>query len=75
MLDPRIGSEEPSTLQVLISQGQKVEVIVADSDGVFTIFYNADKGRLSVTADMPDATGREGVIYLELFNKIEGGGK
>jgi hypothetical protein len=38
--DERIGTKDPNTFQVLISQGQRVEVIVADSDGVIVVDYN-----------------------------------
>jgi hypothetical protein len=38
--DERIGTKDPNTTQVLISQGQKVEIIVADSDGLIVVDYN-----------------------------------
>lgn len=67
--DPRCMHQPVAPMVVLIHPGQTVVVRVADSDGEFAIHYGKD--RLTVGADMPDATGREGIIYEEKFGPSE----
>lgn len=56
-------------MKIQIFAGDQIEVVVADSDGTFTIAYDVDGSRkLTVSADMPDTTGREGEIYCEDFS-------
>lgn len=50
---------------IIIKQGESVDIQLADTDGCFTITYS-DRD-LIVTADMPDPSGRVGVIYHEPY--------
>lgn len=52
-------------MKVEISQGEKIEVSFKDSDERITVSFLDD--RLMVEADLPDSSGREGVIYEELW--------
>lgn len=57
-------------LIVLCGPGQKILVRLNETDGEFTVFYDTKRGRLTVEADLPDTTGRTGVIYEELFGPL-----
>jgi len=50
---------------VEIGQGESVAIRLRDSDGEFIVAYGDDE--VTVTADLPDADGNEGVIYRERF--------
>jgi len=52
-------------MKIVLNPGEKVEVEFADSDGCITVEFG--KNAISVHADLPDAAGREGIIYLEEF--------
>lgn len=54
-------------MKVVLKPGDTLEVELDETDGHFEIKYDVDFGKLEVTADMPDSTGREGVIYSEVF--------
>ena len=59
-------------MKVLIYPGDSLKIEVGDSDGVFFIQYDVERsGQLTITADMPDTTGREGTIYCEDFNELK----
>lgn len=58
-------------VQVTITRGEEVTIAFADTDGEITVAWRED--RLTVTADMPDMTGREGVIYEYVFTLFQGG--
>jgi hypothetical protein len=58
-------------LTVTVPQGEAVLVTLAETDGQFTISYGAPHlgvDTLLIHADMPDSTGREGIIYEEKYN-------
>lgn len=52
-------------MKLILKQGERVEVELADTDGKFVISYG--RSTLRVTSDLPDQKGREGVIYEERF--------
>ncbi len=53
---------------ISLDPGDVARIEIADSDGVFEIRYDKDEnGKLQVWTDMPDSTGRSGVIYEENF--------
>lgn len=52
-------------LVVLLDQFQSVSVRLDGTDGEFTITYAGEE--LKVEADLPDSSGRQGVIYSEKF--------
>ena len=64
-------------MKVELKPGEKIEITFAETDGIFTIEHGAvDKenkkcGFITVTADMPDNNGREGIIYHEQPNWFE----
>jgi hypothetical protein len=51
--------------KVELEPGEQVTVTFKDSDGEITVEFREDA--LLVTADLPDSSGREGVIYEERF--------
>jgi hypothetical protein len=53
-------------MQVVIKKGEAIKVGFLDTDGNITVTYG--KKRLKVHADMPDSSGREKVIYEEIFD-------
>lgn len=53
-------------LKVTLEPGDKVAIAIEGSDGMFTVEYGATN--VTVEADMPDSTGREGVIYDESWS-------
>lgn len=57
-------------LVVLCSEGQSVTVKLDGTDGEFTIFWDEENEKLTVTADMADSYGRIGVIYQEDFSYL-----
>jgi len=52
-------------MQVVLKKGESVKIGLLDADGVITVKYG--EKRLQVHADMPDSTGREKIIYEEIF--------
>jgi hypothetical protein len=59
-------------MQVVIKKGEAVKIGFLDADGVITVTYG--KQRLKVHADMPDSSGREKVIYEEIYgDRVPGG--
>jgi hypothetical protein len=54
-------------MKVLLRPGDVLEVGLVDTDGHFEFRYDVEKGHLTVTSDLPDMQGREGVIYDEVF--------
>lgn len=57
-------------MKVELTPGEMVHVVLADTDGEITVSYGGMKhgtDRLIVHADMPDVSGREGIIYCETF--------
>jgi len=52
-------------MKVTIAKGESLIVNLEGTDGEFIITYG--QSVLSVTADLPDTDGREGVIYSERF--------
>jgi hypothetical protein len=67
--------ERRPQIVVIVPQGSSVRVELADTDGQFVISYadpdyTPEGGEvlgLRVMSDLPDSTGRDGVIYEELF--------
>jgi hypothetical protein len=53
-------------VRVSIGPGEKVKIRLRGTDGEFVISYG--ETALTITADLPDSQGREGVIYSEQFN-------
>lgn len=53
-------------MKVLLSQGESLTVNLEGSDGEFVITWGDND--LTVTADLPDQQGREGVIYHETWH-------
>jgi hypothetical protein len=58
-----------SAFRVVLSQGQRVVVEFEGTDGQIEVDFDSrgDK-KLEVTADIPDTSGRSGVIYCEDFS-------
>lgn len=54
-------------MKILLSPGEKVEIKFAETDGVIEVAFAFNEDSIRVTADMPDSTGRVGVIYEERF--------
>lgn len=55
---------------VTLMPGDVLLVNLHETDGAFTISYDADGNqKLTVHADMPDTEGREGIIYCEDFSQ------
>lgn len=54
-------------MRVVLKPGEQVTISLQDADGEFVVKYG--KNRLTVTVDMPDAEGRAGLIYEELYGK------
>ena len=52
---------------VEIGPGEAVKVVLRDTDGEFVVDYGGDA--ITVETDMPDSTGRGGVIYREEFGE------
>ncbi len=64
------GPSNPiSTFKVELRPGQSVLVTFADTDGEIETSYDHDAVR--VKADLPDSTGREGVIYEETYGTLD----
>lgn len=59
-------------MHISLSQGDRLTVVISDSDGSFTVKYGYnDSEKLTVEADMPDSSGRQGIIYEEDFGPSE----
>ena len=60
-------------MKVVMKPGDKLLVEFENTDGSFEIDYDS-KGdyTLTVVADLPDTSGREGVIYCEDFSDVPG---
>jgi hypothetical protein len=52
-------------MKIELKLSEKITVTLEGTDGEFTVEFN--EADLRVTADMPDSSGREGVIYMEAF--------
>jgi hypothetical protein len=58
-------------MRLTLKKGEKVEITLDDTDGVFTFTYGTDgpSGEhtyfVRVECDIPDDKGREGVLYEE----------
>jgi hypothetical protein len=59
-------------MKVVLKPGDTFEVELHETDGRFEIKYDVDLGHLTVTSDLPDTQGREGVIYDEVFLSPQG---
>lgn len=55
--------------KITLKQGDRLEVCLDGTDGEFVIEYG--DSALTVTADLPDSDGREGVIYSERFGDTD----
>jgi len=54
---------------VALRPGESVDVNFTDTDGIITVsFCVARTGSIIVHSDLPDNTGREGMIYCERIN-------
>lgn len=58
-------------MKIVLKQGDRLEVCLEGTDGEFVIEYG--DSTLTVTADLPDSDGREGVIYSERFGDADNG--
>jgi len=54
---------------VVLRPGESVEIQFFEADGEITVEYGEDAVR--VRTEWPDSSGREGVIYEELFGDSE----
>ena len=54
-------------MRIELKPGEQVTVCLHEADGEFVVKYG--KNKLTITADMPDAEGREGVVYEERYGK------
>lgn len=52
-------------IRIILNAGDSVEIGLADADGKFVVNYGAEE--LTITSDLPDTAGREGVIYRERY--------
>lgn len=55
-------------MKVAIFPGETLEIEVGNADGIFTVTYGEE--HLTIEADMPDTSGRMGVIYDENFGSV-----
>ena len=63
-------------MKVELEPGEKVAVTLSGTDGVITVSYDGDgDSKLTVHADLPDTSGREGIIYEEDFGSVDFGVK
>lgn len=57
-------------MKIELKPGDTLRVVLEDTDGEFTISYGGIvSNELTVTADLPDDSGREGTIYCETFGE------
>ena len=56
-------------MKVELKPGKSVDVVFAESDGEITVAFTETE--ISVSTDWPDATGRVGKIYSEVFGPSE----
>jgi hypothetical protein len=69
------GSEQESLVgvpafRVVLSPGQRVVVEFEGTDGQIGVDFDSQgDSKLEVTADIPDSSGRTGVIYCEDFSR------
>lgn len=56
-------------MNLVLAPGESIDVTLADTDGKFTISYG--KESLTVTSELPDQHGREGVIYHEHWQPVD----
>lgn len=55
---------------VMLKPGERVQIQFLESDGELVVEFDVDgDGHLRVLADLPDSSGREGVIYDEDFSR------
>jgi hypothetical protein len=62
-------------MQVELDPGDILSVLFDGTDGKIEIYFDSDTHPMSltVTSDLPDTTGREGIIYQEVFEpNLEG---
>jgi hypothetical protein len=52
-------------MQVVLKPGEYVEIKLAETDGTFRVVYG--QTQVDVRADLPDSSGRSGLIYREKF--------
>lgn len=53
---------------IILKPNESIRIELFETDGSFTVDYNSNgDSALRVWADMPDSTGRENIIYEELF--------
>lgn len=56
-------------MQIQLSPGELIDVTFEGTDGVITVKFDFEGDqKVSVEADLPDSSGREGVIYMEDFS-------
>lgn len=56
-------------MHIVLEAGDTLRVTLEDTDGEFVIDYDSDGSHtLQVITDMPDTSGRNGVIYREDFS-------
>ena len=57
-------------IRIEIEQGDRLEVGFRDADATILVSYNwQDNRKAQIEVDMPDSSGREGVIYCEDFSE------
>jgi len=57
-------------MRIELQPGEELEVGFTESDGTIIVAYTDTA--LTVSADLPDSTGREGTIYEERLGVDEG---
>lgn len=62
-------------MKVILEPGDSLIVELHETDGLFRINYDhmTEQNHLTVWAELPDSSGREGVIYDEDFSSIPEG--
>lgn len=56
-------------MKIVLSQGDTLNVFIAEADGEFEISYGGKRPDiLTIQSDLPDSLGREGFVYAECFN-------
>ncbi len=76
VVSPRVdtGPLHRRAMQIVLKPGERIDVCFEDSDGTIQVAFERDA--IIVSSELPDTSGREGVIYREVFSDpdIDDGG-
>jgi acyl carrier protein len=58
-------------MRIELAKNDKLEVSLEGTDGLITIHFDDEKQKFTIHADLPDSSGRVGIVYQEDFGNYE----